>query len=467
MPSVNTVLAVSLSLAVLSAPSYALSNYGQGGVVKPHVGAARHNNIRAPHVPNRMIKKRQLFDDPRTRTRGGDGNGAETTTSTPANTPVRTTTTQAAQTRTTTTAPNNNNAVTTTTTANQDTVNTNTATSATVATESSLTSAVASTTTQTLVTSATSVASQNTAAETLNLNPETSDAVAQTSTRPNASTKVISQTFAASSTATAEEQEDKGSSFGKNSMIAIAVIASCVAAAVGIWTLIRKWKLSPSKKFEDRMQPIEWSPDGVGSTPPGPGLGPEKDAEAGMTEKHRRAGSTGSHGSFHSADHNLGRNVTGNTNMFADQQPSSLAPAAHDFTAGPADGQTYDYNQAVYNYSTNPNDGYVDLQRGNSGRVASGAEPANPAYDYDYPPTHAAYDNNAAYGTGANLNRGPSLNRSDYSNQDPYGGYDNYPAAPAGTQQGAQYVSTDPYAAYGGAYGQGYQTNQQQPARGY
>ena len=38
--------------------------------------------------------------------------------------------------------------------------------------------------------------------------------------------------------------------------------------------------------------------------------------------------------------HSVGHNVTGN-NMFADQNPTALAPESHDFTAGPA--QTYDY----------------------------------------------------------------------------------------------------------------------------
>lgn len=39
------------------------------------------------------------------------------------------------------------------------------------------------------------------------------------------------------------------------------VAASVVGLAAIIWTAIRKWKLRPSKRFDSRMQPIDFSPD--------------------------------------------------------------------------------------------------------------------------------------------------------------------------------------------------------------
>jgi len=74
------------------------------------------------------------------------------------------------------------------------------------------------------------------------------------------------------------------------------------------------------------MQPIEWNPEmGTGGDSGLPGALREKDGASSYGgEKHRRAGSSGSHGSFHSGEgeqNNLGRNVTGNGNMFADQKP--------------------------------------------------------------------------------------------------------------------------------------------------
>jgi len=273
-----------------------------------------------------------------------------------------------------------------------------------------------------------------------------------TSGRPLASTvKIVSTVAPAEETAASEKEKEGTSTFGRNTIIAIAVIASCVGGAAAIWTLIRKWKLGPSNKFENRMQPIEWSADFA------PGSG-EKDAAvlptaavAATAETHRR-GSTGSHGSFHSNDaHSIGRNVTGN-NMFADQNPTALAPEAHDFTAGPA--QTYDYQA-----------GYVDLQRSNSGRLAPDVTGAtalthgpsvNHGYEYDYPAgAHGQYeyDNTAyagAYGQPADLHRGPSMNQGT----DAYAaGYDAYPAATAGQ---------DPYAHYntGAGYGQAPYTQQ-------
>lgn len=183
------------------------------------------------------------------------------------------------------------------------------------------------------------------------------------------------------------------------------------------------------------MAPIEWSPE-MGSTA-GAGIpGADRDKTYGATEKHSRSGS---HGSFHSSDvehNNVGRNVTGNGNMFADQHPTSYAPEAHDFTAGPVH-----YNNTGYDaYNPNPAAGYVDLQRTNSNgsnRSDQAGLQRGPSVGHAHANANAAaapyaYDNgygNAAYG-------------HDAYGQDAYAGYDaygqHYPAQQGqyGAQQG-------------------------------
>jgi len=47
----------------------------------------------------------------------------------------------------------------------------------------------------------------------------------------------------------------------KTSIITIAAIAGAVALVAAIWTVFRKWKLSPSRQFEDKLTPINWAPE--------------------------------------------------------------------------------------------------------------------------------------------------------------------------------------------------------------
>lgn len=253
------------------------------------------------------------------------------------------------------------------------------------------------------------------------------------------STLAIQSTIDAlpTSTSDADNSNTSANTIGKNTMIAIVVIASCVGGAAAIWTLIRKWKLGTSARFDNRLNPIEWAPEMEGSGSGLPGGLREKDAGSTAGEKHKRAGSAGSHGSFHSSDidHNgLGRNVTGNGNMFADQNPSTMPPP-HDFTAGPAPAYTgggYDYNAGA---------GYVDLQRSNSGSRSQGADLTR----------GPSLGHNAAYGAGPEY---AAYGQHDAYGQDAYGGYDAY------HQQNAYAApAADPYAAAHAQqqYGAGYQ----------
>ena len=87
------------------------------------------------------------------------------------------------------------------------------------------------------------------------------------------------------------------------STIATALIA--VAASVGgvaiLWTLFRKWKLSSSKKFDERLRPIDWQ---------------QPTADDGAIPTHRRNSGASSFRSGSGHGHG--------------------DPLDHDFTAGPA-----------------------------------------------------------------------------------------------------------------------------------
>lgn len=91
-----------------------------------------------------------------------------------------------------------------------------------------------------------------------------------------------------------------------NVRIILIVIASILAGLLIVWTAIRKWKLRSSRSFQNRLAPIDWQPDSdkdrVSAPPAMTEVGSDKDSI-------RR-------------------------NMFAPDGPSTLAPPAHDFTAG-------------------------------------------------------------------------------------------------------------------------------------
>lgn len=48
----------------------------------------------------------------------------------------------------------------------------------------------------------------------------------------------------------------------RTTLIVIIVVASCVAGIAAIWTIIRKTKFSPSKRFESKLEPIDFVPSG-------------------------------------------------------------------------------------------------------------------------------------------------------------------------------------------------------------
>jgi len=197
----------------------------------------------------------------------------------------------------------------------------------------------------------------------------TPDAQSPSSIGPLTITK---STMAAATTA-ASTSSNSGSvtKLQRNTIIILIAIGASIGAAGIIWTVIRKWKFSPSRSSEDRLQPIDWQPT--------TGLHEDHD----ITEKLARNGSTRSHGSF----------TSGNNNH------DNLAPElpAHDFTAGPA--------------HLAPVGGYADLQRGPSPqpdlqRAQSFRTQGD--YQYEIPNPHGGpyYNGPTAPGVGAGAYQG-------------------------------------------------------------
>lgn len=199
-------------------------------------------------------------------------------------------------------------------------------------------------------------------------------------TNPNQSVAVVYSTAsvapeAAQSQAAAKAKTAK---ITRNTIISLVVVASCIGGAIAIWTVIRKWKLSPSERFDDRMQPIDWAPTG-GAAGARDGVNTEK--------THHRAGSNGSHGSFtsggvgqselgHTGAKSVYSDATGHGNGNAQYGAQAQDfPPPHDFTAG-AYGQ---YQGQQYAGA-----GYADLRRGPSvteSNYSHGTYSRGPAYE--------------------------------------------------------------------------------------
>lgn len=120
---------------------------------------------------------------------------------------------------------------------------------------------------------------------------------------------------------TSDEPAPLGAAAKSTSTTMTALIA--VAASIGglaiLWTIFRKWKLSSSKKFDQRLNPIDWQPT---------------TGEDDIIPSHRRvpSGSSARSGST--------------------RRQNASDPLDHDFTAGPT--------------SNSPVGGYADLARGTS-----------------------------------------------------------------------------------------------------
>ncbi|CAE6421056.1 hypothetical protein ACGC1H_006689 [Rhizoctonia solani] len=235
---------------------------------------------------------------------------------------------------------------------------------------------------------------------------------------PSVSVNVITTTQAlAAASASVAAAKEKTRKITRNTIVSLVVIASCIGGAVAIWTVIRKWKLSPSEKFDDRMQPIDWAP------PPAHGAAENVIEEK---SKHRRGGSGASHGSFTSGG--VGQSEQGHGAKYADSQhgygpQSQDFPPAHDFTAGTA--QPGGYGQ-YYGGQHPGGPGYADLQRGPSLSESTYSHGANVSRGMSYSRGHGAYDSQSGP-----VPQMPNPYAGEY-------GYDDYNHPPAAQQPQAQ-----------------------------
>lgn len=203
--------------------------------------------------------------------------------------------------------------------------------------------------------------------------PATSTTPSGTSAR-NVSTSIVYVPGATTSVPAAQNPD--ASFLSKSTIIGLAVAGGCIAAAAAIWTIIRKWKFSPSRHFEDRLEPINWEPTQAS------GIAAHDPTAAALGRSASRTGTNNRPGSYISdGDHN-----TNMSSVHHDQ--ISMAPdfpPAHDFTAGPAGA------------------GYVDMHRGPSPApgqygVGAGAGAYGGHYETPNPNPYDAYDYNSGYG---------------------------------------------------------------------
>ncbi|KAL5519209.1 hypothetical protein ACEPAH_892 [Sanghuangporus vaninii] len=324
----------------------------------PQADASASPAIVAPahrRQANRMIRKRQLGiigvgEDPESSTTetasatsGAASGGSVTTTGTTAAGTTTTTPLISIPTTTSSTVTSTSESTTSTSASSTSTSTTSSVTTSSETTSSSTSSSSSSTVSSSSPAETTSEAIQVTSAP---------DTVALTSSSSTPGTSTITNTVGAAQESATESAVAQGasSSVPKTTITVLAVIGGSIAAVAIIWTIIRKWKFRPSAGFEDRMQPIDWSPEAT-QAPSGYGL--------------NRSVSNASHGSFHSGSDHGG---------LAGPRPynpnGGLVPdlPAHDFTAGPA----------------HLGGGYADLQRGPSPGPEMSSVARGPSFNRGY-----------------------------------------------------------------------------------
>jgi len=214
-------------------------------------------------------------------------------------------------------------------------------------------------------TSASSSVSESSSSTSSSSAPSTTDThtsvILNLTNAPLASTSTVVPTItrtqsvdAAQDTGNAAPVSGAAAAKGTTFTIIIAVAASIGGAAI-LWTIFRKWKLSSSKKFDQRLNPItNWQPDATDDD---------------IVPNHRRAASRAS--SFHSGSGHAHSN-------------SNNRDLEHDFTAGPAT-------------SSAPVGGYADLARATSPlppmqeHLTRGPSFNNRSYDMGVPIHHQGY----------------------------------------------------------------------------
>lgn len=246
----------------------------------------------------------------------------------------------------------NNTDTSTTTTTTQSSTTTETTATTTNSTTTSATDSVTTGTTANATTSTTS--SSQTSSSSTSKTSQTSQSTPPPQNTQSVVTQTETSTMTSSSPAspTGQNQTSGGlSQPGKTTLITVLIVVGASVGAVAIlWTVFRKWKLSSSKKFDQRLQPIDWQPTTDDDFAP-----------------HRRPGSDSA--SIHSGNESR-HGPTSNLSQGLD----------HDFTAGPS--------------HLAPVGGYADLARGPSPQpymqeaLSRGPSLTRPNYDASVPLHH-------------------------------------------------------------------------------
>jgi len=223
--------------------------------------------------------------------------------------------------------------------------------------------------------STSSIASSASSSTATNASSSSTSPTSQTSTNRNltpitfiptasvvASTITSTQSISSTASSTVTPQAQSASSKTKSTTVTVLI---AVAASVGgiaiLWTIFRKWKLSSSKEFDRRLNPItDWQPT---------------NGEDDLDSTLRRAPSSSS--SFHSGGGGSGEG-------HIPSRSAGPTPLDHDFTAGTA-----------------PIGGYADLARASNTNPPMQQAFFNHGYDVGVPlhhqtgyGTHDAYDYN-------------------------------------------------------------------------
>ncbi|GHJ83656.1 hypothetical protein NliqN6_0058 [Naganishia liquefaciens] len=231
------------------------------------------------------------------------------------------------------------------------------------------------------------------------------------------SIKTASVSATASAAAAGSGGETTGMSSGtKTAIIVVCVVGGIAVGAFALWTIIRRWKLRPSRRFDGRMNPLDFSP-----TSP----------DAFYEKTHGRAGSTSSADrqrrqfvdELDNDDHEVyDHHVHAQQYDLAGMEGGAALAGvpSHDFTAGVA--SSYPHHQEPYDMDNADNDeGYTTLRRGpttfagigagGAGIPGAGASPLNAsAYQPDgsyRDDVSDGYHSHAPHG----LAREPSLGR--------------------------------------------------------
>jgi len=243
-------------------------------------------------------------------------------------------------------------------------ISTSTGVASTTASSQSSSSIASSSASSSTATNASSVSTSPTSQTSANIDPIS---LLPTASSVVASTITSTQSISATPSSTTAPQAQSASSKTKSTTVTVLI---AVAASVGgiaiLWTIFRKWKLSSSKEFDRRLNPItDWQPT---------------NGEDDLISTLRRAPSSSS--SFHSGG--------GSGDGHIPSRSAGLTPLDHDFTAGAG--------------NTAPIGGYADLARASSTnppmQQALGRGPSH-GYDVGVPlhhqtgyGTHDAYDYN-------------------------------------------------------------------------